>query len=236
MAAFMLLIVLVGFSKSFFFRPLFSEMKNVSTELFFYGHGLVFTFWFILLLIQPYLIQSENFKWHKRLGGLGAIIALFMLGTGILAGFITAARSESFQGTEAGPIEFLMIPISGVCIFFILIAFAFSFRKKGQYHKRLMLLGSIVLLDAPLRRLPFDQLIFSWPATYFTGDMIVLFMVFPIIAWDIFSIGRLHHATIFGGFAILIFNPLRALLVQTETWISFAEWGMEMVTSNPIQL
>jgi uncharacterized membrane protein YozB (DUF420 family) len=235
MAAFMLLIVLVGFSKSFFFRPLFPEMDNVTTELFFYGHGIFFTLWFMLLLVQPYLIKSENLKWHKRIGLIGAGIAVIMLVTGILAGFIAAARPEGFQGTETGPVEFLMIPISGVCMFFVLIACAFSFRKKGQYHKRLMLLGSIVLLDAPLRRLPVDQLIFSWPATYFTGDMIVLFMVFPIIAWDIFSIGRLHTATIFGGFAILIFNPLRGLLVQTEIWRSFAEWGMEMVASNSLQ-
>ena len=59
MALAILATVLVGFSRSFFLRPLFPDWPSPS-EMIFYVHGAVFAAWIVLLVAQASLVRHRQ--------------------------------------------------------------------------------------------------------------------------------------------------------------------------------
>src|SRR5689334_25389644 len=83
MALAMLVTVLVGFSRSFFLRPLFPDWPAPS-ETIFYVHGAVFTAWILLLVAQTSMVAGGRTDVHRRIGPFGVALALAMVVLGPL--------------------------------------------------------------------------------------------------------------------------------------------------------
>ena len=67
MAVAVLVVVVVGFARSFFLRPLFPDWPSPSESIF-YVHGAVFSLWLILLIAQVSLVASDRRDVHRRVG------------------------------------------------------------------------------------------------------------------------------------------------------------------------
>jgi hypothetical protein len=67
MALAILATVLVGFSRSFFLRPLYPEWQSPSEPIF-YVHGMVFTAWIVLFVVQTALVASGHTELHRKIG------------------------------------------------------------------------------------------------------------------------------------------------------------------------
>src|SRR5258706_3973929 len=65
--------IALGFSRSFFLRPLFPG-AHAPGELWFYVHGVLFTTWLALLFTQVSLIGAGNTVLHRRLGVAAYVI------------------------------------------------------------------------------------------------------------------------------------------------------------------
>jgi hypothetical protein len=63
MALAILATVIVGFSRSFFLRPLFPDWPS-APETIFYVHGVVFTAWIVLLVAQASLVAGGRTELH----------------------------------------------------------------------------------------------------------------------------------------------------------------------------
>jgi len=50
-----------------------------------------------------------------------------------------------------------------------------------------------------------------------------------IVAWDLASRGRIHPATLWGGLAIVVSQPLRLVLSSTEAWAAVARWAVGLL-------
>ena len=108
-----------------------------------------------------------------------------------------------------------------MAMFTVLVTLAVIYRKRPEYHKRLMLLATLGLVITPLARisrmmaLPFDP-----PAI---GGMILSDIFFAaLVAFDLKKHGRLHPATLWAGGAYLLSQPLRVAIGNTEAWQAFA--------------
>src|SRR5262245_55794978 len=75
-------IVLSGFAPTLYLRPVF---KPVPIPGYLYLHGIVLTSWFICFAMQTLLIQSRRTALHRRLGVVGAVIAVAVPFAGLLA-------------------------------------------------------------------------------------------------------------------------------------------------------
>jgi uncharacterized membrane protein YozB (DUF420 family) len=215
-----LLVVLVGFSRSFFLRPLFGGGPEwAAQELIFIFHGFVFTAWFVLLAVQTYLIRSRSLTLHRRLGwaavGLGA--AIVVLGT------YSALRAANrpgvgFHGVPFPPEHFLIVPLLGMATFAVFLGLAVLNRANGPSHKRLMLLASISILGAPVARIPMmmPMLPFWLDAIVYSGFVIAL------AVWDIQTRGKLRPETLWGGPAIVLLNIAALPLASAPAWQAFA--------------
>ena len=212
--------VYVGFARTFFLRPWFPEhaAQMSPPEPFFYFHGAVFTAWFVLLLVQPALVGLRRTDLHRALGTFGAGVALSVVVVGLIGSVIAARRPGGFIGIPLPPEQFLAIPLVDMALFAVLVGLAIALRRDAQAHKRLMLVGSIAIIDAALARWPLAIVSTGpWPM-FLLSD---LFLV-PLVIWDLKTRGRLHPATLWGGLLVVASQPFRLWLMNTDTWFALA--------------
>jgi hypothetical protein len=220
MAVAILATVLVGFARTFFLARWFPEVQPLAApEPFFYLHGTVFTSWMLLLVVQPMLVARRRTDLHRRLGWAGAVLAAAMVGVGIEGSLIAARRPGGFMGIDAPAQVFLIVPLLDIALFALLVGLAIARRRDLQAHKRLMLVGTICILDAAVARLPLPFM--TGPVAFFVGTDLFLL---PLVAWDLKSRGRLHPATLWGGLLLIASQPFRLWFADTRVWLGFANW------------
>lgn len=218
-----LLVVLVGFSRSFFLMPLFrTEPDWAAKEPIFFLHGAVFSCWFVLLAYQTFLIRQRSLRLHRRIGYWGAGLGVGIVVLGTYAALEAANRAGGFIGVPFTPQQFLPVPLIGVLLFAIFLTLAVINRHKPASHKRLILLASISLLGAPIARIPLmmPMLPFWIDAIVYSGFAIAMGY------WDFATRGKLSRETMFGGPAIVVLNLAAIPIGSTATWQHFALWLM----------
>lgn len=213
--------VFAGFAPTYYLRPAFTTSPLMPLLHF---HGLVFTSWIALLLVQTTLVAKHRVDVHRKLGIAGFVLATLMVFVGIGTALIRAKQGAAPVG-GINPLSFLVVPLGDMFVFAILIAAGFYFRRRPDTHKRLMLLATIGILAAAVARLPF-RVVQSGPLGFFAvTDIFIL----PLVAYDLITMKRIHRATLFGGLFIIASQPLRLLVAGTPAWISFAGWLVSLV-------
>jgi hypothetical protein len=219
MALAILATVVIGFSRSFFLRPLFPEWHSPS-EAIFYVHGAVFTAWIVLLVAQTSLVAGGRTEVHRRIGPWSAALAIAMVVLGTLGALIAARRPGGFVDVPVPPLQFLAIPIFDIVLFAAFVWLAIAERRNPQSHKRWMLLATINLVTAAIAR---------WPVVADGGPLVGfgltdLFVV-ALAIFDFRTRGRLHPVTLWGGLLIIASQPLRFFISDTGPWLAFARWA-----------
>jgi hypothetical protein len=199
-AALLLLVVLVGFSPTFYLRAAFGA-RELSWRVL--VHGLILTAWFLAFALQAALVAGRRTALHRALGWAGAAIGLAVI---ISGGMATPYRMAELAAQ--GRLEPLMAtaPIivwsntASIVAFAILLAAAIVLRRRPETHKRLMLLASISIIQPAFARL------FRWPVFGAPGMEAVwlavaasFVLVGVLIVYDLLSRGSIHPATVAGA-------------------------------------
>ena len=216
--------VFLGFARSFFLRPWFPEVP-APTEPVFFVHGVAFTAWLVLLVVQPALVAARRTDLHRKLGWTGAGLAAAMVALGTFGALVAARRPTGFVGISLPPLQFLAVPLFDMALFAAFVALAVAKRRDSQSHKRLMMLASVNLLAAGIARWPFAMMQAGPPMFFGLSDLFIV----ALVAWDLASRGRLHPVTLWGGLAIVVSQPLRLVLSGTGAWLAFAGWAVGLL-------
>lgn len=210
-------IVFAGFARTYYLRDLFRRPPLVPLV---HLHGILFTSWLVLLLSQVTLVAAKRTDLHRRLGAVGAVLAVLMIGVGTITAIHAAKRGFVVPGGPP-PLVFLVIPMFDILVFSILVAAAFYYRRQSETHKRLMLLATIAILPPAIARLPFAFILATGPLAFFgLADLVLVACIF----YDIVAHRRLHPAYLWGGLVLIASQPLRLALGGTGTWLAFAHW------------
>lgn len=216
MALAILIVIFVGFSRTFYLRPIFFPERLIPLLI---VHGIVFSSWIALFITQTALVATRKTKVHMKLGVSGLVIASLMLLIGTYTALVRANGPSPIPGVN--PLAFLTIPLGDMLIFGILFAAAYYYRKKLDTHKRLMLLASIALLPAGVARWPIGFIERGGPLVFYgLADLFII----PCLIFDIVTRGKPHRATVIGGLLIIVSHPLRLIIGGTHAWIAFATW------------
>src|SRR5215471_14316909 len=70
------LAVALGFARTYFLRPYF---QTTPLDVEFHLHGLVFSAWVALFIAQTSLVAARRTAWHRKLGWVGACLAVLMV-------------------------------------------------------------------------------------------------------------------------------------------------------------
>jgi hypothetical protein len=207
-----LAMVLVGFGRSSIAR--LSDGPPMTPLV--YLHGSLFVGWMVFLLSQASLVAARRTAVHKRLGWVGAALAVVMIVVGAATAIAAARRGH---GPVGGPLAFLTISLGDLLVFAVCVWAAVAWRAQPSVHKRLMLLGTLGgLLPAAIGRLPVV-------ASRIPLIVLVLLLVLAAQpAFDRLTRGRMHPVSLWGGVIVFVFIPIRMALGQTDWWQTFAAW------------
>jgi len=220
MAVAMGLTVFVGFGSSYYLRFLSSGPgTTVSGGPFtplIHLHGVLFTAWVLLFIVQTALVASRRVAVHRRLGVATAVLAVLMVVVGTSTAIATASRGAAPPGVD--PLVFLVIPMFDMLLFATFITFALVKRRDREAHKRLMLLAYVSIIVAAVARLP--GVLPLGPLAFF--GLAFLFILMGGL-YDFLSRRRVHRVYVWGGALFAISVPVRLMISGTSAWRAFAE-------------
>lgn len=199
-------------------------------------HASVFFLWTLLYAWQTWLVARGRTLRHREFGLLGISVATAMTLLGLMVA-VTAAERVAVLGFLQEGKAFMIVPVSGILTFAVLFALAIVNIKRTDVHKRLMLVATASMLDAPVAR---------WFMTFLAPALApgappvppVEVTLMPALLVDLFIIGgiihdwrtrgRPHPVYLIAGAGVLVQQLLRAPLSTTAAWDTIAEWLMHV--------
>jgi hypothetical protein len=221
MAIFLVAVVFLGFAPSFYLRDIVPPFPRPNptlpaTVIF---HGLMFTLWMALLIIQTQLVSTRRVETHMKLGKAGMLVAIALVPVMYLTAVWQVARANQPPFTD--PLTWTIIPLSVIPPFVFLIYEAWRRRKQSQWHKRLMLSASILVVAGPaITRMPLAPPTFAGFSIQLLAGTFLLFV--PMFLWDRRTDGKVHPATWIGYLANLAGSIVPLALIYTNGWAEIA--------------
>lgn len=213
-------VVFAGFAPTYYLRSIShvarypsGQVVSSTLPLLIHVHALVSTAWLLLLFTQTWLVSTDRVSTHRKLGVAGAGLGLGL----VVLGVLTALRGARDGWNPGGPfhdsIGFLAVTLGDVLLFSGFVVAALYWRRRPEWHKRFMLLGTLAGLMWPaITRMP---LIAPHPGRMF-GLLIALVVALPMR--DYVTERRLHPASTWGAVAILLSFPVRVAIGSSGVW------------------
>lgn len=222
MAIFLVVIVLLGFGPSFYLRGIVPSYPRPNPTLppAVMLHGLAFTLWMLAFVAQTQLVSAGRRDLHMKLGAATVILAVLLVPIMYLTAVWGVAR-ESHPPFVDG-LSWTAIPLAVIPAFIYLVYEAWRRRREPQWHKRLMLGATILVVFGPgFSRIPLSPPIF-WG---FTAQLMVgLCLLFaPLFIWDRRTVGHVHPATWTGFIASALAAIVPLVLIATDSWARIAQ-------------
>lgn len=203
MSGVLLLVVLAGFTRTLYLRPVF-DVPGVPGYVLL--HGVVMSAWFVGIFVQTGLVAARRVGAHRTLGWLVAGVGVAMIPAGAYVTLTTTARRAAL----GAPIERIVSlgsevvwsDLGALSCFSLLLSAAIWVRRRSDLHKRLMLIASISMISPALSR------IFAWPVfagldnhVLGVGGMLLLFA--PLFVHDLATRRRVHAITVAGATLVM---------------------------------
>jgi hypothetical protein len=190
-------------------------------------HGIVFFSWTLFVMLQTWLAEAGKLARHRAMGLIAISLATAMFILGVLAA-INQMQTAAAAGAGDAGLAFSIVPLGGILFFGITFAIAVKTARAQDWHKRLMLLATISILDAPIARwfltllAPPNQ-IGPPPVVADVGPALVACL--PLLVAMVFdwrTRGRPHPAYLMGGAAYLALKLGQVPVSATAWWHSIA--------------
>lgn len=154
-------------------------------------HGVAMLAWLALLIAQPTLVSRGNLALHRRLGWVGAGLALFIVCLTIFTG-IASLELRRFPPFFTPP-YFLVLTTVEALTFGAVVIWAIRRRRATDWHRRLMIGATIILLEPALGRILPMPLMIGW------SDLPIALCQLAVVAiiarHDRRTFGHVHPAT-----------------------------------------
>jgi len=117
-----------------------------------YVHALVATAWIPLLLLQAGLVRAGRVDLHRRVAAWGVVHAALIPALG-LATAVAMAHARLAHGEDDAAVSF-PIPVNDALAFSVSIGLALAWRRRPEFHRRLVFVASCVLMAPAFGRMP----------------------------------------------------------------------------------
>jgi hypothetical protein len=206
-------------------------------------HALLFFGWTLLLICQTWLAASGNIARHRDVGMIGVSLATAVTIFGTLAAINTAQRAVAANFAYAGE-TFMIVPMAAMLSFALLVVAAIVNVRRSDWHKRLLISATAVLLEAPIARPFIAYIVMGGHLPPFEGTVglaglpgpppPVAGVLPPALAAELFIVagmiydwrtrGKVHPAYFWaGGFALAV-QLLKIPFSASVLWHGMASW------------
>lgn len=193
-------------------------------------HAAIFFAWVLFFWAQTWFVYTGRTPSHREWGMAGIALATAMVfSVLIVAGAMIHLRTEAGYREEA--LAFTWVQVGGLLFFAGAIGTAIANIRNPDAHKRLMLVATVSLLDAPISRwvLGFTGAIPAPGAPpqvgqVVPGSMIADLLIVAAIAFDWKTRGKPHRVYLVAGGLLLLFQLTRVWVSETQAWHAIASW------------
>lgn len=218
MAIFMIAMVLIGFAPSFYFRGLVEYPRpNPTISPLVLVHGIVFSAWMLLFLVQARLVGAGRRDLHMQLGLWGMILAIAMAPLMIATTIGQVIRAN--QPPPFTPLGWTAVPAFVIPVFVALVWAGWRYRREAQAHKRLMLGAALMMMDPAIGRFPIFP---DGMLGVHVSDLASWLPFVALFLWDWRTMGRLHWASLYGGGLFGLALILRSFALTSPLWERWA--------------
>jgi hypothetical protein len=187
-------------------------------------HGVLFTTWLLLFLIQAALIARARIAVHRRLGATSTGLAILMVVTGYQTVVALTRRGYDLSGDLhlSDALSNAVFPLGDLLTFVSLVAAGLWYRRHPETHKRLMLLATAgMMMPASVAHLVGHN-IPGMPAM--VPVLLGILFLAPAI-YDRIRFGRFHRITVWGGILLFVWGNVRAIIIgPSAEWKRLAAW------------
>jgi hypothetical protein len=176
-------------------------------------HGLVFSAWMILLVVQSTLVNVRNMTLHRSLGSFGIALATAVVFMGALITLLSGVATRDNPGGNY--YHGIYLGIMAVTGFGILFTLAIRTVRTPEVHKRMILFALLPLLPPGIHRMfmvPLGLSIFPVLPMYLTLDA----MAIAIMVHEWRGHGRLSAYTLVGAGWLLLQQLLHYPATHSE--------------------
>jgi hypothetical protein len=178
-------------------------------------HGAAFASWVLFYIAQSALVRTRNVRTHRAVGWFGAGLAAVM----VVLGFTIAVIMGRFDKHTLHLTDtdvFLSVPFGDMVVFGTLVTLAIAWRRKPEFHRRLLFLATCCLLDAPFGRIDY---LFDHNLFFACLDGVILLGVLR----DLYVDRRVHKVYWVAWPLIMAFQVLMLYLYRgaPSWWLAF---------------
>ena len=211
------LLVLAGYFRSYYFRPLFQNPPFANSLVHF--HAITMSVWVLYFTAQVALVRTRNLKLHMSMGMAGIALAAIV----VVVGMMTAWDSHIVRGTAPSglhPHSFFIVPALDMLFFVVFFAGAIYYRKRPAQHKALMLMTAINFSPAAIARLPL------FPPELFIIQALAIPALLGIacFAWHTWKTRKFNWVFAIALVAFIASGPFRVWFSGTQVWLGFMAW------------
>lgn len=183
-------------------------------------HGVAMLSWLGLLITQNLLVGSGNIALHRKLGWVGIALVLVIAGLGMFTGRMALElhRVPPFF-TDA---YFLALTHAEATAFPLIVGAGIAMRRRTQWHRRLMLGATIIVMEPAFGRLVPAPLLGPL-LTALTGLALQLGVLAIIARHDIRETGTIHPATRVLALVLLLLSATIHALSVFPPFVSLAQ-------------
>lgn len=207
----------IGFGKTFFLPV---SQGSFEAPFIIHLHGAFAFGWIILFFIQAFLIRRSHYSLHARLGILGLIMAAGIAITLFPTGKIVVARDLATGLGDSAYSSILGTIVSGLLFFALVIAGIWN-RNRPDFHKRLMLLATIVVLWPAWFRFRHYFPSVPHPEIWFA---LVLADSLILVLWvhDLMRLKKIHPVSLYIGSFIILEQCIEVWAFDRPLWRTIA--------------
>lgn len=229
MAGMMVAVVLLGFvPESFQIVAAINSGERPMPPIILHVHAVLMGSWMMLLLAQTVLMATNRRKYHMTLGLAGLVVmpAMILVGPIVMPTMVNqlvyapmqTASPDALPAMRAAfdsDMNIVAAQLRIALIFGIFVTIALMLRRKDpETHKRLMILATLVAVQAGFDRitwLPGSDQNALWM------DVFVLVAAAPMFLWDLYRLKRVQRAYVW-WFAAYVPMAVAVNLVWGKSW------------------
>jgi hypothetical protein len=181
-----------------------------------YFHAAIFFGWLIFFIVQSGLVRTGNVRLHRRLGWFGVALGVTIVVLGVSTA-ITMTRFKISELHSTTAAMDMIVPMWDMIAFAVTFALAIYWRKRPEYHRRMMLVATCVLTAAGFGRYPIGL-----AYNYFYGGVDLLILLG--VARDWMVNGRVHPVYLY---VLPVFVFFQSVVIYTANhhspyWVSLS--------------
>ena len=203
-------------------------------------HGIAFFSWTIFALVQTSLVPAGRVALHRSVGLAGISLATLLTVLGLLAALNSLLGSYTVgRGYDAE--AFLIVPISIIVTFAVLFALAIANIKRPEIHKRLMLMATVAVLNAPIAR---PLLTWVWPLSGPTdvppvwinvpACWLSYLLIVAAMLYDWRTRGKIHNVYLIALPVLVVLAYAVIPISETQAWHTIARNYALLAGSPPV--